>query len=146
MALQLACAVATGSAWIGRSVTGGGALFISAEDDEAELHRRLADVVGASGKNLDNLHRLTVRSLAGEDALIATLDRSGGVLHTTPLFEEIDARIAEERPALVVLDTLADLFPGNENDRATGSALHRYLARDRQQAPMRREVTSVKVV
>ena len=118
LALQLACAVATSGAWIGRSVAAGGALFISAEDDEAELHRRLADIVTASGATLDSLNRLTMRSLAGEDALLATLNRSGGVLSPSPLFAEIEARVAEERPALVVLDTLADLFPGNENDRA----------------------------
>ncbi len=118
LALQLACAVATDGAWLGRGVAGGGALFISAEDDNAELHRRLSDVVRESGATFDNLNRLTLRSLAGEDALLATLDRSGGVLHPTPLFHEIDERIADERPALVVLDTLADLFPGNENDRA----------------------------
>ena len=118
LALQLACAVAKGGAWIGRSVAQGGALFISAEDDEDELHRRLVDVARASGITLDNLKGLTLRSLAGEDALLATLDRSGGVLRTSPLFSEIDRRISEDCPALVVLDTLADLFPGNENDRA----------------------------
>ncbi len=118
LALQLACAVATDGTWLGRSVAGGRALFISAEDDEGELHRRLADVVMAGGATFDGLDRLTLRSLAGEDALLATLDRSGGVLHITPLLSEIDKRIADEFPALVVLDTLADMFPGNENDRA----------------------------
>lgn len=118
LALQLAFAVATGGAWIGRSVARGSALFISAEDDKDEVHRRLFDVARASGIALDNLTGLTLRSLAGEDALLATLDRSGGVLRPSPLFSEIDKRIAEDCPALVVLDTLADLFPGNENDRA----------------------------
>jgi RecA-family ATPase len=118
LALQLAHAVAVGGTWLGRSVTSGGALFISAEDDEAELHRRMADVVRASNGILDDLDRLTLRSLAGEDALLAVLDRSGRVLSPSPLFHEIDRRIAAETPSLVVLDTLADLFPGNENDRA----------------------------
>jgi RecA-family ATPase len=118
LALQLAYAVATGGAWLGRRVAGGGALFISAEDDEAELHRRLADVVQASGGSFDDLDRLTLRSLAGEDALLAMLDRIGGVLLASALFREIEKRIAEENPAVAIFDTLADLFPGNENDRA----------------------------
>jgi RecA-family ATPase len=118
LALQLTHAVATGGAWLGRSVATGGALYVSAEDDEAELHRRLADVVQASGGSFDDLNRLTLRSLAGEDGLLAMLDRSGGGLQASALFHEIETRIAEEKPALVVLDTLADLFPGNENDRA----------------------------
>lgn len=118
VALQLAYAVATGSAWLGREVMAGGAMFISAEDDEAELHRRLADVVRASNGTFANLDRLTLRSLAGEDALLAVLDRASGVLSPSSLIDELDARLAAESPVVLVLDTLADLFPGNENDRA----------------------------
>lgn len=118
LALQLACAVATGGTWLERQVSGGGAMFISAEDDDAELHRRLDDVVRASDMQFSDLDRLTIRSLAGEDALLAFLDRGSGVLSPSPLYAELDKRMDDEKPALVVLDTLADLFPGNENDRA----------------------------
>lgn len=118
LALQLACAVATGGKWLERQVAGGGAVFISAEDDDAELHRRLSDVVRGAGQQFSDLDRLTIRSLAGEDALLAHLDRSSGVLSPSPLYAELDKRLEDEKPALLVLDTLADLFPGNENDRA----------------------------
>lgn len=118
LALQLACAVATNGRWLDRQVSGGGAMFISAEDDDAELHRRLDDVVRASDMQFSDLDRLTIRSLAGEDALLAFLDRGSGVLSPSPLYAELDRRMDEEKPALLVLDTLADLFPGNENDRA----------------------------
>ena len=40
------------------------------------------------------------------------------MLHASALYHEADTRIRDESPALVVFDTLADLFPGNENDRA----------------------------
>lgn len=93
-------------------------MFISAEDDEDELHRRLADIVHGSGGQFSDRERLTLRSLAGEDALLAVLDRQTGALVPTPLYAEIEARIEEDKPAVIVLDTLADLFPGNENDRA----------------------------
>lgn len=118
LALQLAVAVASGGNWLARAVSSGGALFISAEDDKAELHRRLDDVVRAGGLRFEELERLTMRSLAGEDALLAMQNPKTGVLTASPLFAELDQRIGDERPALVVLDTLADLFPGNENDRA----------------------------
>lgn len=36
----------------------------------------------------------------------------------TELFAELEARAADERPALVIIDTLADVYPANENDRA----------------------------
>jgi RecA-family ATPase len=117
LALQLACAVVTGGQWLGRAVAGGGAVFVSAEDDEAELQRRTDDIRRHLDQSFRDLHRMTLRSLAGEDALLAKLDRATGALIPSPLFTELDRRIADERPALVVLDTLADLFPGNENDR-----------------------------
>lgn len=118
LALQLACSVAAGSHWLGRAVAGGNAVYVSAEDDEQELHRRLASIVGGYGIGFADLDSLTIRSLAGEDALLAVLDRTTGALTPTPLFHELDRHLAQETPALVVLDTLADLFPGNENDRA----------------------------
>lgn len=40
------------------------------------------------------------------------------VLGETPLFRRLDAWTARHRPALVVMDTLADLFGGNEINRA----------------------------
>ena len=39
-------------------------------------------------------------------------------LMQTALFEELDKRAAEEAPVLIVIDTLADVYPANENDRA----------------------------
>jgi RecA-family ATPase len=93
-------------------------MFVSAEDDVDELHRRVIDITRADAVTLANLDRLTIRSLAGEDALLAMLTGRTGALVPSPLFYELDRRIETEQPALVILDTLADLFPGNENDRA----------------------------
>lgn len=118
LALQLAVACALGKPWLGRGVSAGRALFLSAEDDEAELHRRLWDVVQAEDAALADLDQLSIRSLAGEDALLAALDLRSGILRASDLFRELDAFMGDLRPVVLVLDTLADLFPGNENDRA----------------------------
>jgi RecA-family ATPase len=117
LALQLAVATASGGRWLGQDVAGGGALYLSAEDDRDELHRRLGDICVSAGARLADLDRLTLCPLAGEDALLAAQDRATGALRPTALFRDLDARLASERPALAVLDTLADMFPGNENDR-----------------------------
>lgn len=117
LALQLAASVSSGGLWLGRQVSTGGAVFLSAEDDEDELHRRLADIGTASDLDLLDLDQLTLSSLAGEDALLAALDPSGK-LSPSPLFRELEAQLVAIEPALLVLDTAADLFPGNENDRA----------------------------
>ena len=47
LALQLAVAMATGTEWAGQVPNRGRTMFISAEDDIAELHRRLAAIVRA---------------------------------------------------------------------------------------------------
>lgn len=117
-ALQLATSTVLDRPWLGMSVTPGNALFISAEDDRDELHRRLADICRAEGVTLSDLDKLTIRSLAGEDALLAVQESRTGGLQASGLYRELDARLAADKPDLVVLDTLADYFPGNENDRA----------------------------
>lgn len=116
-ALQLAASTALERAWLGFAVRPGKAIYLSAEDDKAELHRRLADIVQAEGVTLADLDALTLRSLAGEDALLATLAK-GGTLEATGLLDAIEELLERDRPDLLVLDTLADYFPGNENDRA----------------------------
>lgn len=116
LALQLAIAAAAGGGWLGRPVQQGGVIFISAEDDDDEMHRRTDDILRAGGLTYDDLTTLTLRSLAGEDALLAVEDKVA--LIQSALFEELDARAGQDNPVLIVIDTLADVFPSNENDRA----------------------------
>jgi len=116
LALQLAVAVAAQTAWVGKTVNTGRAIFLSAEDDNDELHRRLADILTAEGRDYDDLSGLTLRSLAGEDALLAVETQTA--LMQSALFKELDKRSTEETPALIVIDTLADVYPASENDRA----------------------------
>ena len=40
------------------------------------------------------------------------------MLLQSELFNELDKRAEDENPDLIVIDTLADVFPANENDRA----------------------------
>lgn len=118
LALQLAVSTALARPWIGQPVTAGRVLFLSAEDDLGELHRRLADVVAAEGARLADLDGLSLKSLAGADALLAAPEGTGRLLRETRLYDALSAWIGAHRPALVVLDTLADLFGGDEVNRA----------------------------
>lgn len=116
LALQLAISVATGSSWIGRGVDQGRAIYISAEDDDDELHRRTDDILQAYGRSYDDIAGLTLRSLAGEDALLAV--ETNLALVQSALFHELDQRAADDAPQMIIIDTLADVYPANENDRA----------------------------
>lgn len=115
LALQLSVAVAGQTVWIGNAVSAGRVIFLSAEDDD-ELHRRLHDILTAEHRDYDELLGLTLRSLAGEHALL-TIDCQLSLMQSA-LFEELDKRAAEETPSLVVIDTLADVYPSNENERS----------------------------
>jgi RecA-family ATPase len=116
LALQLAVAVSAARPWLGKSVSDGSVIYMSAEDDDEELHRRVDDILRADGRTYDDVAGLTLRSLAGEDALLAI--ESQVSLMASELFKELDKRAADEAPALIVIDTLADVYPANENDRA----------------------------
>jgi RecA-family ATPase len=121
MALQLAVAVAAGRTWLGMHPKAGTAMFLTAEDERAELHRRTDDILRAEGLHYDDLAGLLLWSLAGEDALLAAEVRSPAgplsQLLPTELFRLLDQRVADEAPELVVIDTLADVYPSSENDR-----------------------------
>ena len=109
-------ATATGATWIGREIDQPGkALVLSAEDDDDELQRRVAAICDAQGLLRSSLGKMLVRSTAGEDTLLALLDGKTNTLKATPIYKTICASMKREKPALLVLDTLADLHAGNEN-------------------------------
>jgi RecA-family ATPase len=93
-------------------------MYLSAEDDRDELHRRLDAITKAEGESLSALTGLSVVSLAGNGAILAMPQPRGNLLSATPLFADLEARVAQEEPAVLVLDTLSDLWSGDENNRA----------------------------
>ena len=110
LALQLAVAVATGGPWIGLKPQAGSVLFLSAEDETEELHRRLARIV----PKLDSLGQLTIIPLAGKDAVLSAPSGRDGLLKPTAIYTALRHLVDKHRPTLLVLDTLADLFGGDE--------------------------------
>jgi RecA-family ATPase len=118
VALQLAVATAAARDWFGSAVRHGPCLFVTAEDDIDEIHRRTADVGKGEGVQPHQLAKLAIWSLAGHDALFAVPEGRGGTLTATPGYEALRQHVQDIRPALIVLDTLADMFGGNEVDRA----------------------------
>jgi RecA-family ATPase len=116
LALQLATATALGKSWIGHDARAGNVIYLSAEDDRDELHRRLADIAESYGADLADLTALKVVPMAGQDAVLAASGRNG-LLAPTPLWNELEGLVAAWEPVLIVLDNLADVFAGEENSR-----------------------------
>lgn len=118
-ALQLTVSTVLGRAWFGVPIRQpGGALFLTAEDDLDEVHRRLAAIAKAEGVPLSKLDKLAISSLAGLDALMAVPGHGRRVLTPTAVYAALRAFVKKHRPAVVVLDTLANLFGGDEVNRA----------------------------
>lgn len=125
--LQLCLATALGTEWLGMPVEHGRAMFVSAEDDIGEAHRRLERLMpgGVSGANgpdgpggPDRRGGFLLWPIAGGTDLALAAGGKNGALAFTPRFAACERAIRAFRPAVVVLDTLGILFGGQENDRA----------------------------
>lgn len=117
LAAQLSVATSLGRQWVGREVKRGPVVYLGAEDNLEEMHRRFATIAREQEIELDRLGNIHILCLAGKDAVLASAN-ARGIVEPTPLWSELRQIVLEIRPKLVVYDTLADLFAGNENVRA----------------------------
>ena len=103
LAKQLAASTALGLPWLGLPVETGSCLFVTAEDDRDEIHRRLDDIRTHLGADYEELERLHLVTLAGEDALLAVPESKSGTVQRTPLFDALWRAMTALAPCLVVL-------------------------------------------
>ena len=115
LALQLAVAVASGRPWLGQVISEGSVLYLSAEDDREELHRRLVQICLANEVVLEGLQNLRLVDLSEADPVMASA--KGTDLESTPLFLKLEATIFDLCPKLLIIDSLADFFGGDEIKR-----------------------------
>ena len=118
---ELMCSVAhvTGKDWFGSLPEPGGALYIGCEDDEKELRIRLTPIARHYGTTFEQLKAdgFHFTSLAGQDAVLGAPDRNG-IIKPTPLFDCLYEQAGDLKPKHIGIDTAADVFAGNENDRS----------------------------
>ena len=105
--------------WLGMRPAVGPVLYLGAEDDRAELRRRFDSIAKHYGVTWEDLFDagLRTRSFAGLDALLGKPDRDG-VIVATPLFARIRQDVIALRPRLFIIDPAADVYAGNEINRA----------------------------
>jgi RecA-family ATPase len=118
LALHLCAAHALGRDWISTLPEPGPAVYFGCEDDADELHRRVADIATHFGATFADLKAggLHLASFAGRCALLGAANRAG-VIEPTPLFHRLHKAARDIQPKTLVIDTSADVFAGNENDR-----------------------------
>ncbi|TIP37610.1 MAG: AAA family ATPase [Mesorhizobium sp.] len=116
LALQIAAAGAMSIETLGLAPCAGKVLYLGAEDEEAEFQRRLADVCKSHGRDLSDLSMFRLLPMADKDALLSVPDKSG-TMQPTPLWLDVSEFAESYQPRLIVLDTVADLFAGDEIKR-----------------------------
>src|SRR5262245_9054290 len=113
IALQLAAAIVLGRDWFGTMPEQGPVIYLSAEDDAEELHRRVADICQHLSVNYQDLidGGLHLIDKAGKNAMLAIPDR--GIMQRTALLDQLDADAQRLRPKLVIFDNRNKVFGGN---------------------------------
>ncbi len=116
LAQQLVTAIATGRPWMSLTIQRRKVYALMCEDDSDELWRRQDHINQAEGITMKHLTQVKMVSRVGMDNLLMTFDgQDSGAL--TPFFHMLLADILAFKAEVIVLDTAADLFGGNENNR-----------------------------
>jgi RecA-family ATPase len=107
-------------------------LLYFCEDDLDEMHRRQEDINRHYGCAFADLSAIRWLPRIGDDNALMVFENSRA--RHTPLFNELLSLAKEHDARLIVTDTLADVFTGNENDRSQArmfaQAALGYLARE----------------
>jgi RecA-family ATPase len=110
----------TGREWLGSMPKPGPAFYIGAEDDEKEIHIRLAAIAKHYGVTFKELVEggLKVLCLLGKDATLCAASGKGGTIETTKLYRQIYEAAGDIKPKNISIDTLSRAFAGSEIERA----------------------------
>jgi RecA-family ATPase len=104
--------------WLGSMPEQGPAFYIGAEDDEKEIHIRLAAIAKHYEVTFKDLTEggLQVLPLLGKDATLCAVTK-GGKVEVTALYNQIYEAAGDIKPKNISVDTLSRAFSGNEIDR-----------------------------
>lgn len=121
IALQLSVRVAAEQPdWLGAIIDEPGrVLFVTAEEELDEMHYRLDMIVRRYGLEFSNVaDRLHLICRAGEDCVLGQPNLRNGMLVTTEQYARLRLTVEQFRPKLLIMESSADLYAGNESDRS----------------------------
>ena len=116
--LHLSAASVLRRDWLGAMPEQGPAIFIDAEDDEKVLHRRLKAIAEHYDTSITEMIRcgLHLSSWRGFDATLAVV--RNGKIEPTQLYNQLLEAAHDIKPIMIGIAASANVFAGNENDRA----------------------------
>jgi RecA-family ATPase len=118
--LQLAVAEAAELPdWVGGIVeTHGPVIVYSGEEKLKEMHRRCADILAHRKLTFDRV-KGRLRFICDEDEVVlATTDEHKGIVTPTRSLLRLEKTVQLIKPALVIIENAADVYAGNESNRA----------------------------
>lgn len=121
LAQQLATSMALGAEWMGRRTMQGRVLCVFSEDDTDEIWRRQVDINRALSTGMpavEGVHWWTADHVAESGCVLMNFNQQHPSGQITPFFRKLAAAVEAVKPALVILDPIANMFGGSEIDRA----------------------------
>lgn len=115
LAMQLGACIVAGEPFMGRDTSKGPVLFISCEDDQQDIHRRLElieDNMMISRTALNDFVVTTTEEGESFSSLLMEFEKDTG--KKTEFFRWIEGLADQIKPRCVFVDTAADTFGGNE--------------------------------
>jgi RecA-family ATPase len=108
-----------GKDWLGSMPEQGPAFYIGAEDDQDEIHIRVAGICKHYGVTFKQLVEggLHVLPRLGQDATLCAVTK-GGKVETTALYRQLYEAAGDIKPKNISIDTLSRAFAGSEIERA----------------------------
>lgn len=117
LAQQLACSVSLGAPWLGLPTKPGTVLAVLCEDEKDELHRRQNHIKAAMGHAMGNpFSSVWLWPRVGDSNILVRWDRDGKA-ELGEFYQFVVQQVERLSPSLLILDTLADVYGGNEIDR-----------------------------
>ncbi len=117
IAMQLATACATGRPYLAKTATRCPAISIHCEDSKDELRGRQAEINTHYDLSWSDLSDLHPSSREGKDNLLMHVDKYGKMQKPTEFYGQIQEAARKWGARLIILDSLYDIFGGNENIR-----------------------------
>jgi RecA-family ATPase len=111
---QLLTAAAVGRPWLGLDTQPARGYAFFCEDDEGELHRRQERINDHYEVSYAELGGVRYASRVGQENVLVEFDRRTDQPRRMPLFDALAEDVKRHQAQIVVLDTLADVFAGNE--------------------------------
>ena len=116
LAQQIGAALAVGDTFLEPIERPLRVLFWAGEDDVDELWRRQLRIAGDAGRDLVAYAKnFIVESYEGRDCSLAEL--AFGAITPTPMLAELEEQVVDYDADVVLLDNVARLYGGSENDR-----------------------------